>query len=82
LLLSFEKSANRQRKSLKKCPKETKKRFFFPRKCPPRTFKVVSDKVAALRQKLFQAKRKAETLVKDAEDCQIKLGRAEELLKG
>jgi dynein heavy chain, axonemal len=44
--------------------------------------KKVSDKVAALRQKLFQAKRKAEQLVKDAEDCQVKLGRAQELLKG
>ncbi|CAD7935566.1 unnamed protein product [Amoebophrya sp. A120] len=44
--------------------------------------KVVTDKVAALRQKLFAAKRKAEQLVKDADMCQVKLGRAEELLKG
>eukprot|EP00392_Amoebophrya_sp_AT5.2_P005332 g5341.t1 len=44
--------------------------------------KVVTDKVAALRQKLFAAKRKAEQLVKDADTCEVKLGRAEELLKG
>ena len=44
--------------------------------------KLVTDKVAALRQKLFAAKRKAEQLVKDADMCQVKLGRAEELLQG
>ncbi|CAD7972922.1 unnamed protein product [Amoebophrya sp. A25] len=44
--------------------------------------KIVTDKVAALRQKLFAAKRKAEQLVKDADMCQVKLGRAEELLQG
>eukprot|EP00397_Hematodinium_sp_SG-2012_P000140 GEMP01000140.1.p1 GENE.GEMP01000140.1~~GEMP01000140.1.p1 ORF type:complete len:2733 (+),score=458.69 GEMP01000140.1:292-8199(+) len=44
--------------------------------------KLVTDKVAALRSKLAQAKRKAEQLVKDSELCKVKLNRAEQLTSG
>jgi dynein heavy chain len=44
--------------------------------------RVVLDNVAALEAKLDGAKKKAAQLEKDAEDCVLKLGRAEKLLEG
>ncbi|CAK0841283.1 unnamed protein product [Prorocentrum cordatum] len=44
--------------------------------------RIVLDNVASLEAKLDAAKKKAAQLEKDAEDCVVKLGRAEKLLDG